>query len=225
MRLILLFLSFSLVVQAEEEAKRLSEALGHLIGKNIEQLGLPIDLNALAKGMQDEATGKESPLNEEACTEGIAALKEKKMEEIAAKNLEEANAFLAKNAKSSIQLVEGKLQYKIEKEGTGEAVETYNRPIVRFTVQDAHGKPFGVSHGEESIDLDEAIPGFRLGLAGMKEGEIRTLYVHPELAYGKQGPSPNALLIFKIELIHAETVAEKPLADTPLDLESLPYLR
>jgi len=34
------------------------------------------------------------------------------------------------------------------------------------------------------IDLAETIPGFSLGLKGMKIGEIREIYIHPSLAYG-----------------------------------------
>ncbi|CRH46510.1 peptidyl-prolyl cis-trans isomerase [Chlamydia trachomatis] len=38
----------------------------------------------------------------------------------------------------------------------------------------------------------------------MKEGEVRVLYIHPDLAYGTAGQlPPNSLLIFEVKLIEA----------------------
>lgn len=54
------------------------------------------------------------------------------------------------------------------------------------------------------ISLDETIPGFSKGIVGMKEGEKRTLYIHPDLAYGVNGSlPPNSLLTFEIEIVKA----------------------
>lgn len=40
----------------------------------------------------------------------------------------------------------------------------------------------------------------------MKEGEKRRLFVHPDLGYGTSGHlPPNALLIFDIELVKADS--------------------
>ncbi|MDE3045121.1 MAG: FKBP-type peptidyl-prolyl cis-trans isomerase, partial [Verrucomicrobiota bacterium] len=189
-----------------DEIVKLSEALGHLIGKNIEQLELPLDLKALAKGLQDEMAGKESPLNEEECMQEIAVLKKKQTEQSAKKNLFEAETFLRKNEKNSdiSSLEEGKVQYQITREGTGEPVEPYNSPIIRYSVRTLRGESQETSPREELLCLDEALPGLRLGIPGMKEGEARTIYIHPDLGYGKEGHPPNALLIFEVEVIRAD---------------------
>ena len=49
----------------------------------------------------------------------------------------------------------------------------------------------------------------------MKEGEKRTVYIHPDLAYGTNGylPPPNSLLTFDIEIIKANAPI-KEAADT-----------
>lgn len=56
------------------------------------------------------------------------------------------------------------------------------------------------------ISLDETIPGFNKGLIGMKEGEKRTLFIHPDYGYGTSGYlPPNSLLTFEVELIKANS--------------------
>lgn len=47
---------------------------------------------------------------------------------------------------------------------------------------------------------------FARGIAGMKEGEIRKVFVHPDLAYGTNGKlDPNLLIIFTVELVSANS--------------------
>ena len=54
---------------------------------------------------------------------------------------------------------------------------------------------------KDKITLNDTIIGFKKGLVGMKKGEKRMIYVHPELGYGSSGymPRPNTLLSFEIE--------------------------
>ncbi len=207
-----------LLLSTPTNLEKVSESLGHLIGKHIENLDLPLDLNALAKGIEAERMGNDAPLNEEECLEAIASLQEKKQEELAKKNLEEAEKYLAANKeKSGIQtLAEGKLQYQIAKEGKGQKVESYNSPIVRILGRYLDGKPFSASPEEELLVLEESIPAFRLGLIGMNEGEVRTLFVHPELGYGEESHlHPGALLIFEVEVVRADAATDEEIALDP----------
>lgn len=192
---------------AEHDIAKISEAMGHLIGKNLQSLGLDLDVQAIVKGLQDAATGKHSPMSEDECVQAIAILQEENFSAVAEQNLIEADNFLEKNKKNEgvVSLEEGKLQYKIVKEGSGQTVESYNSPIVRYTARYLDGQVLGSVADDELISLDETIPGFSKGLVGMKEGEVRTLYLHPDLGYGKQGHFlPNALVIFEVELIRAD---------------------
>lgn len=208
------FLCAALAGQADEsdrDVAKISEAMGHLIGKNLQALGLDLDVQAIVKGLKDASEGKTPPMNEDECVQAIASLQEESFSAAAEKNREEADNFLKKNEKEEgvVSLENGKLQYKIMKLGEGQSVQAYNSPIVRYTARYLDGQVFGAVTDEELISLDEAIPGFSKGLVGMKEGEIRTLYLHPDLGYGKQGHLlPNALLIFDVEVVKADASAD-----------------
>jgi len=211
LKALILLLSFALFIQADEkdEIAKVSEAMGHMIGKNLQSLGLPLDLQAVLKGMEDASQGKSSPLAEEEYEHAITKLQEQSHELAATKNLSEANAFLKKNAEQEgiVTLEQGKLQYKVKKEGDKEApvVQSYNTPLVRYRVHALNGEPLAADIEEELIVLDEALLGLKEGIVGMKEGEERTLYIHPEWGYGKESYVPNALLIFDVEVIKADT--------------------
>ncbi len=205
----LFFLCFFSFAYCEEEpdVAKVSEAMGHLIGKNLQALGLHVDMNAVVKGMQDASQGKSSPLTEDECVQAIALLQEESIHAISEKNLQEAKVFLEKNGKDSdvVSLEDGKLQYRIEKKGEGASVQSYNSPVVEYSASYLNGTIFGSSEGSELLSLDEAIPGFTKGIVGMQEGEVRKLYIHPDLGYGGQGQlSPNSLLIFEVKVIKAD---------------------
>lgn len=229
-------LSAGLIAEQKEEIAKISEAFGHLIGKNIDTLGVDFDIEHVVKGLQDAAKGKNSPLTENECIEAIAQAQEKAYQKKAEENLQAAESFLKNNAKESNVVVvdEGKLQYKVEKKGNGQAVSEASHPIIRYVGKYLDGTVFGQSSEDEVVSLDESIQGFRKGLVGMKEGEKRTLFIHPEYGYGTQGYlPPNSLLSFEIEVVKAdapiqdksESLILDPSDDkTTLDLDS-PALR
>lgn len=209
-------------VFGSEKSEKLSEALGHLIGKNLKSLDIPIDIEALAKGLQEEAEGISSPLSEDECVQALTSLEEQSYAAKIKKNLEEAEAFLQQNkAKKGIaQIEEGKLQFEILKKGKGQAVQPYNSPLVRYKGSFLNGESFNSNADEELIALDEAIPGLSKGIVGMREGEIRKLYIHPELGYGKEERlHPNSLLIFEVEIVEADASTD---AQAATDAPSFP---
>lgn len=205
------FLTVSLIASTclfAEEAKadttKISETFGHMIGKNLKSLGLDLDMELVFKGMKDQASGKTPPLTEEECREAVLTYQ-------ASNNLKAAETFLKENAKNNeiIALEEGKVQYKVEKKGEGAKVESNFSPLIRYVGKYLDGTIFGQSREAEILSLEKAIPGFSKGLVGMQEGEKRTLYIHPELAYGTKGIlPPNSLLTFEVEIVKANTVEE-----------------
>ncbi|HSX03143.1 MAG TPA: FKBP-type peptidyl-prolyl cis-trans isomerase [Rhabdochlamydiaceae bacterium] len=214
----------------EETFDQVSEAFGHLIGKNIDTLGIKFDLKRVIKGLQDSSEGKVAPMSESECIQAISTAQEKAFKNQAVENLKKADDFLNKNAKENaiISVGDGKVQYKIEKSGTGEEIKEHYSPLIRYVGKYLDGTVFGSSKEDEMISLDETIAGFSKGLLGMKEGEKRTLFIHPDYAYGTSGYlPPNSLLTFEIELVKAnvpqnlenETISVTP-AETNQEIAS-----
>ena len=60
----------------KKEITKISEAFGHLMGKNLETIGVNFDIQYVIKGLQDAASGKDSPMTELECIEAITAAQE-----------------------------------------------------------------------------------------------------------------------------------------------------
>ena len=204
---------FSSLVYAEEEkvekpvdVSKVSEAFGHLIGKNLDTMGLKLDLAKVIKGLQDASEGRDSPMTENEYIEAVTSVQEAAFKEASIENLKKAEEFLAENSKAeNVKVIEpGKLQFKVEQEGTGGVVDESCSPLIRYTGKFIDGTVFGASKEDELVNLDETIPGFSKGLLGMREGEKRMIYIHPDLGYGTSGYiPPNSLLMFEIEVVKA----------------------
>ena len=189
-----------------QNISKLSETYGHLIQKGLDNPVLKLDFDGVIRGMQDGKAGKPSPMTEQEYEESINQLQEFAYQDLASRNLQEAEKFLKDNSKKEgvKELEPGKLQYLTLKEGTGEVVTEEMRPMIKYSGQYLDGTVFGSSDtgsGPIAISLKQTIPGFRKGVLGMKVGEKRRIFIHPELGYGTSGQLlPNALLIFEIEV-------------------------
>ncbi len=121
-----------------------------------------------------------------------------------AKNLNEAERRM-----KEVQAIDGvnillplRLAYAVIKEGKGEKLTYENGKLsVNFTISKI-GDHFPESIGKEvELDVSEVIPGLAHGIVGMREGEIRTLYIHPEWAYQSDHFDPNVALEVTIQLV------------------------
>lgn len=205
---------------------KVSEAFGHFIGRNLKAPGVQFDLESIIKGMREGAAGKPAPMSDKEYEEMMTILQEKGFKALAESNLSAANEFLSKNAKAEgvIEIQPNKLQYTVLSQGTGPIVQPHATPKINYIGKYLDGTIFGSSedvNGPIAVPLDQTIQGFSEGIVGMKEGEKRRLYVHPDLGYGTSGHlPPNALLIFDIELVKADS-HDKDSAD---DEDELPPL-
>lgn len=193
------------------DLKKVSEAFGNSIGKILvnPNAGIQFDIESVIKGIRDGVQGKPSPLSEQEYEKAIMSFQESAFKNLSEKNLKSAEEFMTQNRKEQgIVVVEpGKLHYVILKEGAGAPLKENSSPLVNYTGKFQDGTVFGSSEemGPITIQLDKTIPGFTKGLLGMKKGEKRRLFIHPDLAYGTRGDlPPNALLIFDVEVVSTE---------------------
>ena len=103
------------------------------------------------------------------------------------------------------------LKTVILKEGTGQTAENGDEVTVHYVGVLEDGTKFDSSldRGQPfvfTIGAGQVIEGWDLGVAGMKIGETRKLYIPSEYGYGERGTPggpipPNANLIFDIELL------------------------
>ena len=95
---------------------------------------------------------------------------------------------------------------------TGEGPETvrHSKVSVHYTGWLANGTKFDSSLDrgtpfQFTLGTGQVIPGWDMGLTGMKAGGKRKLVIPPELAYGKKGAGavipPNSVLTFEVELL------------------------
>lgn len=219
MRLFLLsFICVGSLLQSQEalsdkdpDLLKVSEAFGHLIGKNLETFNVELDSEAIVRGLKDALAGKTSPMSESDCILALGQIQETSFQKVAQENLKSAELFLEQNKKKEnvVVMEEGKLQYICEKTGTGPQVTAHSSPLIHYKGFFIDGKVFGSSQEDEVICLDETIAGFTKGLLGMREGEKRTLFIHPDLGYGTSGfLPPNSLLTFEIEVIKSSISSE-----------------
>lgn len=204
---------------SQEDILKASEAFGHFIGRNLNSPGIKFDLERMIKGMREGAAGKPAPMSDEEYETLMANLQEKTFNVLAEDNLKSANDFLKKNADAEgvIEIEPGKLQYIILEKGHDPAIAEHGTPMINYTGKYLDGTVFGSSAevgGPITLSLDQTIPGFSKGVVGMKEGEKRRLFVHPDLGYGKTGQlPPNSLLIFEIEAVKATSPEKDTLSE------------
>jgi peptidylprolyl isomerase len=196
---------------SKEDIKKISEAFGHFIGRNLNTPGVNFDVESVITGIRNGVAGKPAPMSDKEYEEKMLLLQKVAFSKLSDINLKAATEFMEKNVKEKgvIVVEPGKLQYMIIEQGNGPAVESNGSPLINYTGKYLDGTVFGSSvdaGGPITIPLDQTIPGFSKGIAGMKEGEKRRLFVHPDLGYGTMSHlPPNSLLIFDIEVLKAHS--------------------
>jgi FKBP-type peptidyl-prolyl cis-trans isomerase FklB len=142
----------------------------------------------------------------------IQSIKAKELAKTYGPNKEEGEKFLAANAKKDgVKTLPSGVQYKVIKEGTGAIPSDtslvkchYEGRLLNDTVFDSSYK-----RGEPIVlRANQVIKGWTDALVHMPEGSIWEVYIPQELAYAEreQGDiKPFSMLIFKIELIEANT--------------------
>lgn len=196
--------------QTDFDLDQWCEMLGYLVGTSLEGPGFSLNLEAIIRGIRNGAAGGEAPMSLEEYQSKLERLQELAFETQAAVNLRNAEAFLLENSQREgiIELESGKLQYCVVCNGDGPVVPSGAVPLVHYTGRYPDGSVFGTSTDGEPVPmaLDQTLPGFARAVVGMKQGEKRVVFLHPELGYGKSGAlAPNSALVFEVEVLKADT--------------------
>ena len=124
-------------------------------------------------------------------------------------NLQQSELFLGQNlSNSEVVEIEPGLQYMILESSQSDASSPELEDIITAdfhgTLMDGSVFWSSIEIGEPlTIQLSQLIPGCQKVISLMQEGDFWRVFIHPDLAYGKEGrPTipPNSVLIFDIKL-------------------------
>ncbi len=229
-------ISLSFLVGCDKPAKLDSDlqkgsyAVGQTIGGNIKSQPLQLDLTALVAGLKDAVEGKPGKLKPEEIKDAMMKLQQQamgKMSESADKNKKEGEAFLNTNkAKDGWKTTASGLQYKAEKEGSGNSPKDGDIVKVHYTGTFINGEKFDSSRDKgEPIEfpVNGVIPGWTEALKIMKPGAKYQLAIPSDLAYGPGGKgqiAPNSTLLFDVELLDVKPAPAAPAAGAPAGVKT-----
>lgn len=202
---------------------KISYIIGRDAGNNLKAQSIDIDPEIFMKGFKEAYSGNKSALSDDETRAAMKSFKEEMMKKhseelknLTEKNKKEGETFFAENKKKEgvITLPSG-LQYKVIKEGTGQAPKETDVVTVNYKGTFIDGKEFDSSdkHGKPAtFPVKGVIPGWQEALKLMKVGSKWQLFVPAGLAYGEKGAGstigPDAALIFEVELLSIDQMGE-----------------
>ena len=210
----------------ETEAQKFSYAAGVFSTRSIKPLldGQPdFDLELFKKGVEQALAGSETLIPEEQMREVLMAAEQKRAQEFqqmqakaAEENVAKGEAFRTEYAAGEgVQKTDSGLLYKVIEAGEGESPTTESTVVVHYAGRLIDGSEFdsSIARGEPAtFPLANVIPGWTEIVQLMKPGGKFEVVIPPELAYGDRGAgeliTPNSTLVFDIELLEVQAVAE-----------------
>ncbi|WP_415908546.1 FKBP-type peptidyl-prolyl cis-trans isomerase [Oleiharenicola sp. Vm1] len=219
---------------------QLMEAYGYTLGARMNLRDLeftPAQIEAMAKGMTEAATGKELTYDAQQLVPQLQALLQKKQQTLmnkirTANQANTAEFFTKLKENKNVKELSGSngLRYEVVKEGKGQIAKEGQVAKIHLVGAFTNGQVFESTLQQqqqgagipEPVDVlvksgTNAPEGLILALKNMPVGAKWRLYVPPHLAYGDDGAPgipPAATLIFEVEVFGvadapAETEAKK----------------
>ena len=225
---------FSTSVLADDAADKkftddASYAVGALLGTDLKGLVdaqkdvINYDKERVLAGVADALNGKVDLSENKALVETLNKVDEKLKAASQAKAAEQAKQAKEDGAKlvaefkkkSGVKETKSGLLYRVEKEGSGDAIKDTDVVKVHYTGKLPNGKVFdsSVERGQPvEFALNQVIQGWIEGLQLIKKGGKIELVIPAELAYGDQemGAIPaNSTLYFEVEVLDVNPAAKK----------------
>jgi len=204
------------IVQANDAIKDPSSyALGLNIGANVAKgrvSAQDIEIKDFMLGFMDALEKREPKLSEKQFQAAMTSFQmrmQKKLLEIAKRNLEKSNVYLEENKKKDgIQVTKTGLQYQVLKSGNGKSPSITDSVVAHYEGKLIDGFIFDSSikrNKPETIEVKGDLPGLSEVLQRMKVGDKWLVSLPPNLGYGEGGADPdigpNEVLIFEIDLL------------------------
>ncbi len=205
--------------QLKDKKDKISYAIGVDVGKSIMKQKIDINADPFMAGFKDGQADKTTLMTEEEIRQTLMALQSEMLEkqksqikEAATKNLSAGEKFLDDNKKKKdIVTLPSGLQYRVIKEGKGEAPKATDVVTTHYRGKLIDGTEFDNSYnrGEPvKFAVNGVIPGWTEALQLMKPGSKWELFIPSKLAYGENGVGqiigPNSALVFEVELLTVE---------------------
>ena len=196
--------------------QKASYSFGVDFAKRLKQQGIDLDITALNRGIQDQASGSKlafeaGEMNQFKAeyTDQLRARLLQEQQALGAKNLEAGKQFLAENAKKEgVVTTASGLQYKVIKSGDGPTPKAEDTVTTNYRGTLIDGREFDSSYSRgqpASFPVNGVIKGWTEALQLMKVGGKWELYIPSDLAYGPAARSeliqPNSTLLFELELL------------------------
>jgi len=196
-----------------------SYSVGVDIGKSFRLQEMDINPDAMARGLSDAFSDKETALTDEEIQSTLINFRQefqKKQREIAQRKAQEAavaeEAYLAESAsKEGVVSLPSGLQYKVITPGDGPSPLTTDTVKVHYKGSLADGTIFDSSYDRgqpTSFTVSGVIKGWTEALLLMQVGSKWELTIPSKLGYGTRGSGdripPNSTLLFEVELLAIE---------------------
>ncbi len=121
-------------------------------------------------------------------------------------NLEVTDSYFSKlSQKDNLNVIlPNRIYSQTKQPGSGKKLNSGGRVRMGYVIEDLHENIL-FANCDIWLELSQVIPGLAHGIQGMQVGEKRTLYIHPEYAYGALTTLPPCSgLIIKTHLIDIE---------------------
>ena len=196
-----------------------SYSVGVDIGKSFRLQEMDIDPDAMARGLSDAFSDKETALTEDEIQSTLINFRQifqQKQRDIAQRKAQEAavaeEAYLAESAsKDGVVSLPSGLQYKVITPGDGPSPLTTDKVKVHYRGTLTDGTVFDSSYDRGqpiSFNVSGVIKGWTEALLLMQVGAKWELTIPSGLGYGARGGGakipPNSTLLFEVELLEIE---------------------
>ncbi|MBE2894781.1 FKBP-type peptidyl-prolyl cis-trans isomerase [Spirabiliibacterium falconis] len=189
-----------------------SYGIGLQIGQQLVQSQLPVDVNAVAKGIFDVLNQNPPAADLNAVGQALQQMEQvaRERQQAQFKEIEAAGkAFLEENKQADgVNVTESGLQYQVLTEGNGKVPSANDKVRVHYTGSLPDGTVFdsSVQRGQPAeFPVNGVIKGWTEALTMMPVGSKWRLVIPHELAYGERGAGqaipPFSTLVFDVELL------------------------